>query len=213
MIIHNKPVAQAGKPLNEAKKVLVMLHGRGGNAEDFIQLSQQLAVEDFAFLAPQAIRNTWYPYSFLEPIEKNEPQFSLSLSGLSELLDDLEGLRFSSHQIYFMGFSQGACLALDFCARNAKQYGGIIAFTGGLIGEKVNTSHYHGNFEGTPIFIGSSDRDLHVPADRIDESVEVLTNLGAQVHKEIYPGMGHTIIEDEIKIAELILNGQSLPEN
>lgn len=210
MIIHNKPVAQAGKPLNEAKKVLVMVHGRGGNAEDFVQLSQQLAVKEFAFLAPQAIQSTWYPHSFLAPVEKNEPQLSLSLSGLSELLDDLDGLGFSSQHIFFLGFSQGACLALEFCARNAKRYGGIIAFTGGLIGEKINTAHYHGNFEGTPIFIGSSDRDLHVPEERINESAEVLTNLGAQIHKKIYPGMGHTIIQDEIKMAEFILNEQPL---
>lgn len=210
MIIHNKPVAHAGNPLSEAKKVLVMVHGRGGNAEDFIQLSQELAVEDFAFLAPQAIRSTWYPYSFLAPVEQNEPQLSMSLSGLSELMDDLEGLGFSPRHIYFMGFSQGACLTLEFCARHAKRYGGIIAFTGGLIGETVNTSHYRGDFEGTPIFIGSSDYDPHVPEDRIDESEEILTNLGAQVYKRIYPGMGHTIIPDEIEIAERILNEQSL---
>lgn len=210
MIIHNKPVAKAGRPLSEAKKVLVMLHGRGGNAKDFVQLSEQLSVEDFAFLAPQAIQSTWYPYSFLAPVEKNEPQLSLSLSGLSELLDDINGLGFSSPHIYFLGFSQGACLALEFCARHAKRYGGIIAFTGGLIGEKINTSYYRGDFEGTPIFIGSSDHDLHVPKNRIDESEEVLTNLGAQVYKKIYPGMGHTIIQDEIEITERILNEQSL---
>ncbi len=208
MIIHNEPVAKAGKSLSDAKKVLIMLHGRGGSAEDFIQLSDQLAVEDFAFLAPQAIQHTWYPYSFLEPAEKNEPQLSMSLSGLSELLDDLEGLRFAAKNIYFLGFSQGACLALEFCARNAQRYGGIIAFTGGLIGNRVEKSHYQGNFEGTPVFIGSSNHDPHVPEERIAESEKVLTAMGAQVTQKIYPNMGHAIIDDEIKIATAMLNGQ-----
>ncbi len=210
MIIHNEPVAKAGKPLSDAKKVLIMVHGRGGSAEDFIRLSDRLGVEDFAFLAPQAIQHTWYPYSFLQPVEKNEPQLSMSLSGLSELLDDLKGLGFAAKNIYFLGFSQGACLSLELCARNARRYGGIIAFTGGLIGNRINKAHYQGDFKGTPVFIGSSNHDPHVPEDRIAESEEVLAAMGAQVTKKIYPNMGHTIIDDEIKIATAMLNGQPI---
>ena len=209
MIIHNKPVAQAGMPLGKGKKVLVMLHGRGDSAQAFIQLADELEVTDFTFLAIQAIQNTWYPHSFLMPLERNEPQLSLSLSGIAELLDDLQGLYFQKKDIYFLGFSQGACLTLEFCARNADRYGGIIAFTGGLLGEQVNTSLYKGNFQGTPIFIGASDHDPHVPEERIDASEVVLNRMGALVTKKIYPNMGHTINGDEINIANSILNHTS----
>lgn len=208
MIIHNEPVAMAGKTLGEAKKALIMLHGRGDSGRSFIQLANELDADDFVFLAPQAIQNTWYPKSFLARLNQNEPQLSLSLAGLSELLDNLQGLHFKAKDIYFLGFSQGACLTLEFCARNARRYGGIIAFTGGLLGEKIITSNYNGNFGGTPIFIGASDHDPHVPEARIDESQEVLKEMGALVTKKIYPGMGHTINEEELTIAGLILNDE-----
>jgi phospholipase/carboxylesterase len=214
MIIHNQPVQQAGKPLSSAGKVLIMVHGRGDSAKSFIGLSNELnaPVDEFAFLAIQAIQNTWYPYSFLAPVNQNEPNLSLSLSGMSELLDDLMGLRFSSSQIYFLGFSQGACLTLEFCARHAKRYGGIIAFTGGLIGESLIRTNYKGNFEGTPIFIGASKHDPHVPESRIEESQVVLESMGASVIKKIYPGSGHTINHDELMMAGLILNNKLDPK-
>jgi phospholipase/carboxylesterase len=210
MIIHNLPVLQGGVPLKSAKKVLIMIHGRGDKAQSFIGLSDELnaPADEFAFLAIQAIQNSWYPYSFLAPVKQNEPQLSLSLSGISEVLDNLSGLNFKPEQVYFLGFSQGACLTLEFCARHAKRYGGIIAFTGGLIGDILNTSNYKGNFEGTPIFIGSSDRDPHVPESRINESEVILEGMGAKVLKKIYPGMGHTINHDEQLIAGLILNDE-----
>ena len=156
MIIHNQPIQQRGAALKSAKKVLRMIHGRGDNAKSFIDLSDKLnaPADEFAFLAIQAIQNTWYPYSFLAPVKQNEPQLSLSLSGISELLDNLSGINFKPEQVYFVGFSQGACLTLEFCARHAKRYGGTIAFTGGLIGEVLNSTIYKGNFAGTPIFIG-----------------------------------------------------------
>lgn len=205
MIIHNEPVATAGEPLDSAHKVVIMLHGRGDRAENFIRLSQEVSVEHTAFLAPQAIQNTWYPYSFLEPIERNEPQLSLSLSGVAELMDNLEGLSFAPQNIYLLGFSQGACLSLEYGARHAQRYGGIIAFTGGLIGQQIDTTRYSGAFDGTPIFIGSSDHDPHVPEERIDASEEVLAAMGANVTKNIYPGIGHTIIDEEIRIAQQLL--------
>lgn len=205
MIIHNEPVATAGEPLATARKAVVMLHGRGDRAEHFIQLSRELPLEKGAFLAPQAIQNTWYPFSFLEAVERNEPQLSLSLSGVHELMDNLEGLGFATPDIYLLGFSQGACLSLEYGARHARRYGGIIAFTGGLIGQTIDTTTYSGTFEGTPIFIGSSDHDPHVPETRIDESEQVLTDLGAAVNKHIYPGIGHTIIDEEIEIARQML--------
>ncbi|MDO1449950.1 phospholipase [Rhodocytophaga aerolata] len=214
MIIHNQPVQHAGNPLSVARKVLIMVHGRGDSAKSFIGLSSELnaSVDEFAFLAIQAIQNTWYPYSFLAPVNQNEPNLSLSLSAVSELLDDLMGLRFSTSQIYFLAFSQGACLTLEFCARHAKRYGGVIAFTGGLIGESLTRTNYKGNFEGTPIFIGSSEHDPHVPESRIEESQVILESMGANVIKKIYPGLGHTINHDELMMASLILNNQLGPK-
>ena len=214
MIIHNQRVQQTGKPLSAAEKVLIMVHGRGDSARSFIGLSSEVNApfDEFAILAIQAIQNTWYPYSFLSPIQKNEPQLSLSLSGLSELLDDLTGLGFTSSQIYFLGFSQGACLTLEFCARHAKRYGGIIAFTGGLIGESLERNNYKGNFESTPIFIGASDNDPHVPERRIEDSQVILESMGATVVKKIYPNLGHTINHDELMMAGLILNHKLSPK-
>ncbi len=213
MIIHNQHVQQAGAPLTTARKVLIMVHGRGDTAKSFIQLSNELNVSDeFAFLAVQAIQNTWYPFSFLAPLPQNEPALSMSLAGLSELMDNLSGLHFKPQQIYFLGFSQGACLTLEFTARHARRYGGIIAFTGGLIGQTVDKFFYKGNFEGTPIFIGSSNPDPHVPASRVNESEIILQDMGATVIKKIYPGMGHTINQDELMMADLILNDKLNPK-
>ena len=182
-----------------------MLHGRGDRAENFVQFSQELSAEKTAFLAPQAIQNTWYPFSFMEAVERNEPQLSLSLSGVVELMDNLEGLGFAARNIYLLGFSQGACLSLEYGARHARHYGGIIAFTGGLIGQRINTANYSGDFEETPVFIGSSDHDPHVPEERIDESEQVLADMGAAVTKTIYPGIGHTIVQEEIDVAQRML--------
>ncbi len=206
MIIHNEPVATAGVPLGDAKKVLIMLHGRGDRAASFVRLAQELNAPGFACLAPQAIHNTWYPQSFLMPLPQNEPQLSLSLSGVAELVDNLTGLGFAHDHIYFLGFSQGACLSLEYTARHARRYGGIIALTGGLLGDTVDVSNYAGGFADTPIFIGSSDHDPHVPETRIDESEVILHQLGAVVTKKIYPGLGHTINDDELRQANALLN-------
>ena len=205
MIIHNQPVATAGEPLSSAKKVVVMLHGRGDRADSFVRFARELSAPHTAFLAPQAIQNTWYPYSFLEAVERNEPQLSLSLSGVHEVLDNLQGLGHAVKDVYLLGFSQGACLSLEYAARHAQRYGGIIAFTGGLIGQQLDQANYTGHFEGTPIFIGSSDHDPHVPEVRINESEQVLTGMGAEVTKKIYPGIGHTIVQEEIDIARKML--------
>jgi len=212
MMIHNEPVVQAGQSLQGAKNVLVMVHGRGDSAQSFIHLAKELDIPgDFAIIAIQAIGNTWYPYSFLAPVSQNEPQLTQSLDGLKEVYDNLMELDFKPGNIFFLGFSQGACLTLEFCARHAKNYGGVVAFTGGLIGREINTADYHGEFENTPIFIGSSDIDPHVPLHRIEQSESILNAMGAHVIKRIYPGMGHIINQDEIQMANLILN-KSLKE-
>lgn len=207
MVINSHNIISAGRQLEEARKVLIMLHGRGDNAKSFISLSENLKFNrsEFSVLALQANGNTWYPYSFLAPIQENEPKLSQSLSGLSGLVEHLKDLRFGMNDIYFLGFSQGACFALEFCARHAMLYGGIIAFTGGLLGEQIDFKRYRGNFLGAPIFMGASDFDPHVPEVRINESEEILSRLGGNVTKKIYCNMGHTINEDELLEASKIL--------
>jgi phospholipase/carboxylesterase len=195
-----------GLPIGEANKVLVMLHGRGDSAGNFIGLARTLDLSDFAVIALQANQNTWYPYSFLAPLSSNQPYLDESLRKIKELTKELYDQGYSSDQIYFLGFSQGACLALEFTARNAKKYGGVIAFTGGLIGEELSYHEFEGDFEHTPVFIGSSDHDPHVPEQRIEESVSIIKEMGAAVDKVIYPGMGHTINQEEIAKAKAILN-------
>ena len=197
-MVHQKNIITAGKPLSEARKILIMIHGRGGSAEDILSLSQHLLVNDFALQAPQASQHTWYPYSFLSPPDKNEPGLSSALQILGEMVEDLKTQGFKSDQIYFLGFSQGACLALEFVTRNADKYGGIVALTGGLIGDKIYSENYKGDFKQTPVFIGSSDPDMHVPVERVKETTRLLTSMGARVSEKIYENMGHTISSDEI---------------
>lgn len=197
----NLEIITDGVPLAEAKKALIMIHGRGAGAHDILSVAKYLNVKDFALVAPQAENRTWYPYSFLVPLEENEPSFSKSLDTIHHVVVAVQQNGIEKENIYFLGFSQGACLALEFTARNAARYGGVVAFTGGLIGDKVYEEHYKGNFENTPIFIGTSDPDFHVPVERVNESEALLKKLGAAVTKKIYPNMGHTISQDEIDLA------------
>lgn len=196
--MHQKNIIAAGKDLSEASKVLIMVHGRGGSAEDIITLAGHLQVADFALLAPQATGNTWYPYSFLAPATQNEPWLSSALNLLAELVSDLESKGFKREQIYFLGFSQGACLTLEFVTRHAANYGGVVAFTGGLIGDKINRENYKGNFANTPVFIGTSNPDPHIPVERFYATSNILSEMNAAVLEKVYEGMGHTINQDEI---------------
>jgi phospholipase/carboxylesterase len=197
--MHIQNITKAGLPISEAKKVLIMLHGRGGTSASVLQLTSLLHLDNFSIIAPQATNNTWYPYSFLSPKAQNEPWLSSAIANIHFTIDDLVEKGFSSTQIYFLGFSQGACLALESTAQKAQKYGGVIAFTGGLIGEKVELASYSGNFYQTPIFIGSGNPGAHVPVERVYESEEILSQLGATVTTKIYPGIPHTIIEEELK--------------
>ena len=203
--LHGKNIIVGGKAIEEASKALIMLHGRGANANDILSLADYLNVKDFAILAPEAANNTWYPYSFMAPVSQNEPWLSSSLNLLNDLVNDITTKGFNSENIYFLGFSQGACLTLEFVARNARRYGGIVAFTGGLIGDRVYTENYTGDFNKTPIFIGSSNPDPHVPVQRVNETTKVLQNMNAVVTKKLYNGMAHTISQDEIDMANTIV--------
>jgi phospholipase/carboxylesterase len=203
--MHTKQVIKAGKQTGEATKALVLLHGRGGSAEDILGLAQYLPVNDFALFAPQATNNTWYPYSFLAAPKDNEPWLSSALAVVNDVVADIQATGINTANIYFLGFSQGACLTLEYVARNANKYGGVAAFTGGLIGDRIYKDNYVGDFDGTPIFIGTSDPDPHVPVDRVLASTAILTEMHAEVIQRIYKNMGHTINQDEIdQVSELI---------
>ena len=205
--MHTKHIVTAGAPIHKAGKAFLMLHGRGANAQDILSLSQYLTVETFALLAPQATNNTWYPHSFIAPITQNEPWLSSALEVIKDIVKDINQNNINNENIYLLGFSQGACLALEFAARNATKYGGIIAFSGGLIGDKIYTENYNGHFAATPVFIGSSNPDFHIPVERVRNSAKILKEMNAQVTEKIYDNMGHTINEDELAYANKILNG------
>lgn len=178
-----------------------MLHGRGAPAEDILGLASHLSVKDFALVAPQATNFTWYPHSFLAPPEQNEPWLSSALKLIDEIVDELRQAGIASSDIYFTGFSQGACLTLEYVARHGIRWGGVAAFTGGLIGDRIYKENYGGDFESTPVFIGSADPDAHVPVERVHDTVKIMEAMHASVREKIYPGMGHTIREDEIQLA------------
>ena len=203
--LHTKKILSSGKKLEEAEKALIMIHGRGANAHDILSLANYLQVDDFALLAPEATNNTWYPYSFIAPVSQNEPWLSSSLQVVKDLVSDIKAGGITSENIYFLGFSQGACLTLEFVARNAMRYGGVVAFTGGLIGETIRSENYTGDFNNTPVFIGSSNPDPHVPVERVHESTKILKGMNAVVTKKLYNGMGHTISQDEIDLANTLV--------
>jgi phospholipase/carboxylesterase len=196
--MHTKKVITDGKPLAEAQKALIMIHGRGADAHDILSVADYLQVKDFALLAPEATNHTWYPYSFLAPQEDNEPWLSSALDVIKSIMDDVSAAGISPENTYFLGFSQGACLTLEFTSRHAQRFGGVVAFSGGLIGQTLNLQHYKNDFAKTPIFLGCSDIDPHIPLARVRESTKILQEKNANVTEKIYPRMGHTINEDEI---------------
>ena len=194
----SQPVRHAGEPLDRARAAMITVHGRGSSAENILSLSDELAVPGFAYLAPQAAGHTWYPYSFLSPIEKNEPGISSGLAAIAAVLETIERGGIPAERVLLLGFSQGACLSLEFSARAARRYGGIVGLSGGLIGPEGTSRDYAGTLAGTPVFLGCSDVDPHIPAARVLETATVLRRLGGEVDMRIYPGMGHTINEDEL---------------
>ena len=203
--MHTKNIISKGKELNKDSKVLIMIHGRGGSAEDILSLASYLDVKDFSLIAPQATNNTWYPYSFLAPPAQNEPWLSSALNILKELINEIMSKGIPMENIYFLGFSQGACLTLEFVTRNANKYGGVAAFTGGLIGDRIYNENYKGDFQSTPIFLGTSDPDPHVPVERVYATTNILRDMNAAVTEKVYTNMGHTISQDEIDNANAIV--------
>ncbi len=206
--MHTLDYITGGKDLLGSGKALILLHGRGGSAEDILSLADALPVKDFALFAPKAATHSWYPYSFMAPIQQNEPWLTSALHVLKQLVTDINNKGITNENIYFTGFSQGACLTLEYVARNAVRYGGIAAFTGGLIGDRLLPQRYAGDFGGTPVFIGTSDPDPHVPLHRVHETTVLLQKMNANVIERVYPGMGHTITPAEIAEAARVVFGK-----
>jgi predicted esterase len=193
---------------------MVMVHGRGATAESILELRQELPSHGFAFLAPQAEGYTWYPNSFLAPIEANEPWLSSALAALGRVLEQALAAGIPRSRCLLLGFSQGACLALEYAARNANRYGGLAGLSGGLIGPPGTPRDYGGSLEGTPVFLGCSDVDPHIPLSRVEETAEVMSAMNAAVTKRIYPGMEHTVNRDELDSVSrimLALSAESSP--
>lgn len=201
----DQPVVAAGQPLPDASAAMILVHGRGASAESILTLADELDRPDLAFLAPQAARHTWYDYSFLAPLDQNEPGLSSALARLGELVEHIESEGVPAERIVLLGFSQGACLSLEFAARNPRRFGGVVALSGGLIGPPGTPRDYPGSLAETPVFLGCSDRDPHIPLQRVQESTRVFRRMGADVTERIYPGLGHTVNDDELDFIRELL--------
>jgi predicted esterase len=202
----DQPVFVWGAPPGQASAALLMAHGRGGSVDDMRGLAAELAFPQVMYIAPAAAARTWYPYSFLEPLPRNEPHLSSALRLLGRSLEKATTANLPPDRIVLLGFSQGACLMLEFAARNARRYGGIVGLSGGLIGSEGTPRDYQGRLDTTPVFLGCSDVDPHVPKRRVDETAAVFERLGARVTERIYPGMGHTVNADELAATRGILD-------
>ena len=198
----NQPVLESGQPLESAKAAVILVHGRGASASDILTLADEVGHPEFAYLAPEAAGNSWYPYSFLAPIVQNQPWLNSALSFLGRVVARAVAAGVPRHKVALLGFSQGACLATEFVARNAARYGALIAFTGGLIGPPGTQFEYPGDLAGTPCFFGAGDPDPPVPWERVKESASVFSALGGVVTLRRYPGLPHTINQDEIQHAK-----------
>jgi phospholipase/carboxylesterase len=194
-----QPVLFAGEPLQTARAAMIMIHGRGASAEDILELAYEFPAPGLAYLAPQAAGHQWYPYSFMAPIASNEPGLSSGLAVITSLLAQLAEGGIPAERTILLGFSQGACLSLEFAARNARRYGGIVGLSGGLIGPFGTDRNYPGSLADTPVFLGCSDIDPHIPKARVELSAQVMQQLGGNVTMRLYPNMGHTVNRDEVR--------------
>jgi predicted esterase len=206
----SETLLMSGQPLGEGAGVLLLVHGRGADPESIAELARAHGVEDFTLLAPAAAGNSWYPNSFLAPTEHNEPGLSSALGVLKGLTDRVLKAGVPSERLVFMGFSQGACLASEFVRRTPRRYGGLVVYSGGIIGPMGTTwslapEDLPGSLEGTPVFLGCSDVDHHIPVERVHETARVFEAMGAQVEKRIYPGMGHVVNRDELAFVQGLL--------
>ncbi|TXG86223.1 MAG: phospholipase [Thermomicrobiales bacterium] len=199
-------VLRAGAPVDRASKAVIAIHGRGANAADIIGVAQAIDLSDVAWLAPDAASHTWYPYSFLMPVDQNQPFLDSAISVVGGLLQHLEDSGIPAEKAVLLGFSQGACLASEFVARHPRRYGGLVVFSGGLIGATIEPNTFVGSLAETPIYGGCSDVDAHIPLERFEVTGRVLADLGGAVDFRVYPGMGHTINLDELSAARELIS-------
>ena len=204
-IHESQPVAASGASLGDADAVMIGIHGRGANADSILDLAAVFSQPRFAYRALQAAGATWYPQRFIAPIEANEPYLTSALNTVDGIVTRLGEHGFPPEKIMLLGFSQGACLSLEYAARHAKRFGGVVALSGGLIGEPGTSWDFGGDLAGTPVFIGCSDVDFHIPLARVKESTAALTALGAVVDERIYAGMGHTVNQDEVDVVKAMM--------
>ncbi len=202
---HILDIKTSGKLPDQTEKALIMVHGRGGSAQDILSLSQHLNVEDFALLAPQATNGSWYPLSFTAPVSQNEPWLSSAIETVGKTVQTALHAGIKAENIYFFGFSQGACLTLEFLARNAQKFGGVVAIIGGVIGDKINRENYRGDFAQTPVFLGTSNPDFHVPVERVYATANILREMNADVTEKVYENFGHSINQEEIELANSLI--------
>ena len=200
-----QPVVRDGPVISQARLVAILIHGRGASAEDILALARELRADDVAYLAPQAAGHTWYPYSFLSQLDQNEPGITSGLGVIARLIADVQEQDVAPDRIVLLGFSQGACLALEFAARNARRYAAVAGLSGGLIGPPGTARTYPGSLDGTPVFLGCSDVDSHIPLERVHETAEVFRRMDGSVDERIYPRMGHTVNRDEIEAVQALL--------
>ena len=207
----NQPVLTSGPKPSEARLTMILVHGRGASAEDILALANEFESKDIAYVAPQAANHTWYPYSFLAPIAQNEPFISSAFGVLSRLVATLSDDGVEARRLGLLGFSQGACLTLEYAARHAGRYAAVFGLSGALIGPPGTSREYAGSFDDTPLFLGCSDVDPHIPLDRVRESSEVFRGMRANVDERIYKRMGHTVNRDEIDAVNAVLSVASRP--
>jgi phospholipase/carboxylesterase len=200
-----QPVLHTGAAVEAAPAAMILIHGRGASAEDIIGLAGELGRPDLAFLAPQAAGGAWYPQRFIAPIESNQPWLDSALARIDALVAYLGEAGVPPERVFLLGFSQGACLALEYAARNARRYGGVVGLSGGLIGPDGMERHDTGTLAGTPVFLGCSDVDFHIPKERVLSAAEALRGLGGDVEARLYPGMGHTVNQDELAYVRRML--------
>lgn len=205
----NGRVLTAGADLENARTALILLHGRGARAQDILSLSSDLSQPGLAFLAPQAEGFTWYPNRFIAPLEQNEPYLSGAVAVVDHIVQQVQAHGIPTERIFLGGFSQGACLATEYVVRNPMRYGGLLVFSGGYIGPLNEPRQSSGDLQGTPVFLGCSDPDPHIPLQRVRDTTSLLRSMGAHVTEEIYPNMGHTIIQAEIDQAVKLISKNS----
>jgi predicted esterase len=199
------PVLAAGAPLAQARVAMLMVHGRGASARDILMLAQEWQLAEIAYLAPQAANGTWYPNRFVAPVAANEPWLSSALACVGDVLQQVASAGIAAERTLLLGFSQGGCLALEYAARHPQRYGGVVGLSAGLIENGDEPRSYTGSLAGTPVVLGCSDVDFHIPLERVERSAEVLAGLGAQVDKRIYPNLGHTVNRDEVEAVQQLL--------